>query len=49
MVSLQRTYIGSRRGRSRNGRKSPNGSIYKPLLAAESSAALRDQLIADWD
>jgi hypothetical protein len=28
-------------------RKQPNGSIHKPLLAAEPSAVLRDQLIAE--
>src|ERR1700694_2074628 len=35
---------------AQNGRKPPNGSIHKqskPLLAAEPSAALRDQLIAE--
>jgi ERF superfamily len=28
-------------------RKPPNGSVHKPILAAEASAALRDQLIAE--
>jgi hypothetical protein len=32
---------------SPKGRKPPNGSVHKPVLAAEPSAALRDQLIAE--
>src|SRR5882724_433478 len=31
---------------SPKGRKPPNGSVHKPVLATEPSAALRDQLIA---
>jgi hypothetical protein len=32
---------------SPKGRKPPNGSVHKPVLATEPSAALRDQLIAE--
>ena len=32
---------------SPKGRKPPNGSVHTPVLAAEPSAALRDQLIAE--